>query len=731
MQSNRSSRPNLRMGRGGPGRMGRTFAFAEKPKEAKKTLKRLSRYLGNNRFLFGGLLVISMILTILALIIPILQGNAIDAIIIRESLTISINDKGYWVINGEEYLKASDMLESSITSTLEVSDNNKWVINDEETIYDAIDPNNSKKYGTAKVDVDGMWIINDEKTTYQANSINIFDNSIVITINELKHWVINQEGTSLWAIGVKDAKLLLKLIITLAIVYAINIIFSFIRGLVSSYLTQYTVRRMRKDLFSKMIRLPIPYFDHNPHGDIMSRVTNDVDNIAMTISQAIASIFSGILTIIGAFGVMVYYSFKLTLIASSTIILSIIVTRIMSKHMRTLFRRNQRLIGELNAQVEEAVTGHRTVAVFSKENDLQTMFNDKSDELRLSYTKAQIVSFSMHPMMNIITNLSFLLIVVFGAYFVYQGIDNMTIGTIIIFTSLSKQFSRPINEIATLYAQIQTAVAAAERVFEVIDTEQEVNEGKLMLNEVWQQGKITFKNVYFSYVLDEPVIQDFNLEIEPGQKIALVGATGSGKTTIVNLLMRFYDIDKGTIMIDGEDIRLIDKSELRKSLAIVLQDTVLFSDTIENNIRYGSFKATTEEVIKASQTSNANLFIERLPDGYQTVLKETATSLSQGERQMISIARAVLANPRILILDEATSSVDTRTEKNIQDAMVALMKNRTSLIIAHRLSTIRDADKIVVIDRGKVVEIGRHEELLALRGRYYDLYRQQFAGNVI
>lgn len=725
MQSSRSPRG----GRGGPGRMGRMYAMMEKPKDAKGALKRLSRYLGNNKYLFGGLLLISILLTVLALIIPILQGKAIDSIIIRDELSISINDEGYWVVNDQKYLKATKTNNITTSFTIEITDNKKWLINNEETTYDAIDEE-SRQYVKLEVDVDGTIVINGEKTKYQFET-EIIEESLTISINEMKRWVINDIVTSFWAIGVKNRDLLRTLIITLAIVYSINIVFSFIRGLVSSYLTQYTVRKMRKDLFNKLIYLPIPYFDHNPHGDIMSRVTNDVDNIAMTISQAIASIFSGVLTVLGAFGVMAYYSFKLTLITSSTIILSIIVTKIMSKHMRKLFRRNQFLIGELNAQVEEAVTGHRTVVAFSKESDLQTEFNHKSDELRQSYTKAQIVSFSMHPMMNIITNLSFLLIVVFGAYFVYQGIDGMTIGTIIIFTSLSKQFSRPINEIATLYAQIQTAVAAAERVFEVIDINPEINEGKKLLNDVWKKGKIVFQNVNFAYEKDEPVIQDFNLEIEPGQKIALVGATGSGKTTIVNLLMRFYDIDSGSIKIDGEDIRAIDKSELRKSLAIVLQDTVLFSDTIENNIRYGRFDASVEEVINAAKTSNAHLFIERLPAGYETLLKEASSTLSQGERQMISIARAILANPKILILDEATSSVDTRTEKNIQDAMIALMKNRTSLIIAHRLSTIRDADKIVVIDRGHIVEIGCHDELLKQKGRYHDLYYQQFAGNVI
>ncbi|MBQ8826307.1 MAG: ABC transporter ATP-binding protein, partial [Oscillospiraceae bacterium] len=425
--------------------------------------------------------------------------------------------------------------------------------------------------------------------------------------------------------------------------------------------------------------------------------------------------------------IMFYHCWQLTLITLISVILTVIVTKYMSAAMRKVYRKRSQILGSLNGHSEEMITGYKSIVAYNKQKDVIDEFNRTSDELARVSMKAEILGGSMGPIMNCISNISFVIVAAFGGYFAYTGL--ISIGTISMFIIYAKQFSRPINEIAQLYGSIQTAVAGAERVFALIDQPDEDNRGSLTMDNI--RGEVYFRNVNFSYVKGKRVIHDFDLDIKPGQKIALVGSTGSGKTTIVNLLMRFYNTDSGEILVDGVNIMDINRDELRKNIGIVLQDTVLFSDTIENNIKYANPDASDEEMIHAAQMSNSRYFIERLPEKYQTFLKQAGSGLSQGQRQLLSIARAVLADPKILILDEATSSVDTRTEKNIQNAMVNLMKNRTSLIIAHRLSTIRDADKIVVMDKGCVVETGNHEELLARKGQYYNLYMTQFAGNQI
>lgn len=487
-----------------------------------------------------------------------------------------------------------------------------------------------------------------------------------------------------------------KTLIGLGAVYLLSSVFTYMQGIFSAKLSQYTVKTMRKDLFSSLVRLPIKYLDTHSHGDIMSRMTNDVENISTTISQSIGSLISGVLTIVGTVVIMLLYSPLLTLISLSTVFLTIFVSGVLTKYMKKYFIKQQVLLGEINGEVEEMVVGYRTVVSYGKEQDAVDKFEKMSNNLKKCGIKAQIFGGVMGPCMNLISNFGFILIAAFGGWFAIKGF--ITVGTIQAFILYSKQFSRPINEIANQFANIQTAIAGAERIFEVMDADKETDEGKA----------------------------DF--EVKAGQKIAIVGATGSGKTTIVNLLTRFYPVDSGEITIDGQSIYDIPKDKLRRSIAIVLQDTVLFKDTIEENIRYGRENATLAEIKAAAKFANADEFIERLSEGYDTVLAEGGSNLSQGQRQLLSIARAVLADPKILILDEATSSVDTRTEMHIQSAMVALMKNRTSLIIAHRLSTIRDADKIVVIDGGRVAEQGSHEELIAAKGCYYRLYQTQFSG---
>lgn len=516
-------------------------------------------------------------------------------------------------------------------------------------------------------------------------------------------------------------------LVLLGVVYAASSVFTYLQGILSAKLSQYTVKTMRRDLFDNLVHLPIKYFDTHRHGDLMSRMTNDVENISTTISQSIGSLISGVLTVLGSFAIMMVYSPLLTLISLSTIFLTIIVSSVMTKFMRKYFMQQQILLGRINGHVEEMVTGYRTVVAYSKEQDAIDEFSSMNDELRRCGIRAQICGGVMGPLMNCISNFGFVLIAAFGGWFTMRGM--ITVGTIQAFILYSKQFSRPINEIANQYANIQTAIAGAERIFEVMEAEHETDNGASDFTAENVKGDICFKDVVFGYEEGKTVLKGLDLDVKRGQKIAIVGATGSGKTTVVNLLTRFYDIDSGSITVDGVPITDIRMAELRRSIAIVLQDTVLFSGTIEDNIRYGKENASPEEVKAAAAHANADEFIERLPEGYAAQLSEGGSNLSQGQRQLLAIARAVLADPPILILDEATSSVDTRTEMHLQSAMVALMKNRTSLIIAHRLSTIRDADKIVVIDGGRVAEMGSHDELIALGGCYYKLYQTQFAGN--
>lgn len=535
------------------------------------------------------------------------------------------------------------------------------------------------------------------------------------------------QGKAIDSIADRNWDVLYRCVGFLLIVYAANVLFTLSQSLLAARLSQSIVKQMRHALFKKIDYLSIKYLDTHSNGDIMSRMTNDVENVSNTISQSLGSLVSGVLTIIGTVAIMFAYCWQLTLITLLTVILTVVVTKKMSAAMRKVYRKRSAILGQLNGHSEEMITGYKSIVAYNKQEDVIEEFKNTSDELKKVSIKAEILGGSMGPIMNCISNISFVIVAAFGGYFAYTGL--ITIGTISAFIIYAKQFSRPINEIAQLYGTIQTAVAGAERVFALLDQPDEDNSGTQDMEQV--KGEISFRNVDFSYVEGKKVLHDFNLDVKPGQKIALVGSTGSGKTTVVNLLMRFYPVDSGEILIDGVNIQDIKRDVLRKNIAIVLQDTVLFSNTIEKNIKYANLDADDEEMVNAAAMSNIKKFIERQPKKYQTFLKQAGAGLSHGQRQLLAIARAVLANPKILILDEATSSVDTRTEKKIQDAMVKLMHNRTSLIIAHRLSTIRDADKIVVMDKGRVVEIGNHEELLEQKGRYYALYMTQFAGNKI
>ncbi len=525
-----------------------------------------------------------------------------------------------------------------------------------------------------------------------------------------------------------DFKRLTFYLTVMAVTFAINAVLYLCQGLLSARLSQSTVFTMRADLFEKISRLPISYTDRHKHGDIMSRMTNDVENVSNAVSQSITMLFSSILTLIGALSFMIYYSWQLTLIAILTIPVTITVSAKLGKFMRKYFVRQQRYLGEINGQVEEMVTSYKTVVAYGKEDEVVEKFNAVSDKLRKNSISAKVWGSIMGPIMNFLGNFQYVLIAACGGILMLAGVKGMTVGSIQAMLQYSKKFTHPINQIANQYSAILTALAGAERIFEIMDSEEEVDGGKDRTDISTVRGAIEFENITFSYDKGKPVIKNLSLSVKPGQKIALVGATGSGKTTIVNLLTRFYELDGGRITIDGKDITQMPKEDLRHSIAIVLQDTVLFCDTIKTNIKYGKPDATDEAVRRAAETSRASDFIDRLPEGYETELAESGSNLSQGQRQLLSIARAVLADPKILILDEATSSVDTRTEMNIQQAMMSLMENRTSLVIAHRLSTIRDADVIVVLRGGEIAESGSHDELLALGGEYAKLYSNQFAG---
>lgn len=532
------------------------------------------------------------------------------------------------------------------------------------------------------------------------------------------------QSNAIDAIAVRQWDKLSPILIVMVIIYIIHSICTYMQSKLSAVLSQNIVSRMRKDLFLNIVNLPIRYLDANSHGDIMSRMTNDIENISTTVSQSMSSLFSGILTVIGTVVMMVALCPRLAALSCVTVILTIVATKLLSKAMRFFFKKRQVILGQLNGNVEEMVTGYRTVVAYNRQNAVVNDFDNVSDELTRVGIIAEILGGSMGPVMNVVNNVGFVIIAAFGGYFAINNI--ISIGVISAFIVYARQFGRPIDELAQIYGQIQTAVAGAERVFEVMDEPLEDKSGKKNMDDL--KGIIRFKNVNFSYTKEKQVLYDFNLEVKAGQKVALVGSTGSGKTTVVNLLMRFYDVDSGEILIDDVNIKDIDCDSLRRNTAIVLQDTVLFADSIENNLRYSNSSATDEQMYMAARMSNCDSMIRKMPQGYDTQLMSEGENISQGQRQLLSIARAFLAQPKILILDEATSSVDTRTEKHIQDAMVKLMKDRTSLIIAHRLSTIQDADLIVVMDEGRIAETGSHANLLAKKGKYYQLYMTQFAG---
>ena len=515
--------------------------------------------------------------------------------------------------------------------------------------------------------------------------------------------------------------------ITVILLYLFSSLFSFLQLQIMTRVSQRVVYNLRQDFEEKMRRVPIKYYDTHNNGDIMSRMVNDMDNIAGTLQQSLIQIITSVLTVIGVFILMLTISWKLTIIALVTIPLSILVVAFVAPTSQRLFGRQQAALGKINDQVEETYAAHTIVRTFNKEEDEEKEFNRRNHQYYQSAWKAQFFSSLMMPMMIFIRNVGYLVVAVVGAIQVIHG--QITLGNVQAFLQYTNQFSQPIAQIANLSNTIQQTIASAERIFEVLDEpemDDKIKETPVLAGK--NLPKVEFKDIQFSYT-DEPLIQDFNLKAPRDKMVAIVGPTGAGKTTIINLLERFYDPQGGHIYLDGHDTSSMTRDDLRKHIAIVLQDTWLFTGTIFENIKYGNENASDEEVYHAAKMARADAFIRELPDGYQTVLDESASNISQGQRQLLTIARAFLADPEILILDEATSSVDTRTEVLIQEAMNALQQERTSFVVAHRLSTIRKADQIVVVNHGKIIETGNHESLMNQKGFYAALYNSQFAGN--
>lgn len=522
----------------------------------------------------------------------------------------------------------------------------------------------------------------------------------------------------------RSAYVIITILSGMLAVYSVSAFFSWLQSYIMAGISQKAITEFRGKVFSKLHTLSIKYFDSKPHGELMSRLTNDMDNISNVLGGTIVQVFSSVITLIGALGMMLWLNPLLTVAGLVFVPVGFVFTAKIAAYTRKFFKASQQDLGALNAYIEEIITAQRVVKVFAREHFCLTQFVELNNGLKKSNVYAQIFAGVIPPIMNMMNNLSLVMIATTGGWMVVAG--TASLGTIASFLNYSRQFSWPLNEIANQFNMLQSALAGAERVYEIMDHSPEsIDEhDAIKLNEV-SQG-IRFENVSFGYVDDSTVLQNINLAVKAGETIALVGPTGAGKTTIANLLTRFYDVNEGIISIDGSDIKTISRKSLRNIMALVLQDTYLFSDTVRSNIRYGRPDATDQELEHAARLANADNFIRMLPSGYDTVLSEGGENLSHGQRQLLAIARAILADPEVLILDEATSNVDTLTEMHIREAMQQLMKGRTSFVIAHRLSTVRNANQIVVINGGRVLEKGNHEDLLKAKGFYYNLYNSQF-----
>lgn len=666
------------------GRHGGAAMPVEKAKDFKGSFKRLLSYLKPQRIQIGIVVAMAIIGTCFSIITPKIMGNATN--VLFEGL-----------IGKTVSEKITEMAAQQVTQSLP-----------EGTPQEQIDAAVQSAVNAALSNFDKEKMIEAFRTNPETEKMADMLSGMNFEVGK---------GVDFSRIG--------RILLILVLLYVIHSVFMWGQHYIMAGVTQKTVYNIRREVDLKLSRLPLKYYDTHQRGDILSRITNDIDNISQSLQQGLTQIITSVFTILGVIIMMFTISPLLTLISLVTLPLCMIALMMITKHSRKQFTRQWETTGTLNAHIEEMYTGANIVKVFGREQESMDKFMQENEELFQSSYKAQFISGTVQPVMTFINNLNYVIICVAGGVKVVNG--TITFGDVQAFINYSKQFTQPIAMMASVTNQVQSAIASAERVFSLLDAQEEVPQAEEPVIIEKAMGYVTFNDVSFRYVPEKPLIEHMNIDVNPGQTVAIVGPTGAGKTTIVNLLMRFYELDAGEIYIDGVDIKQMSRENLRDNFGMVLQDTWLFNGTIRDNIAYGCENASEEDIRKAAKAAYVDYFVKTLPEGYDTVLNDDATNLSQGQKQLLTIARAFLSDPNILILDEATSSVDTRTEVLIQKAMSKLMENRTSFVIAHRLSTIRDADIIIVMNNGSIIEQGSHETLLAEKGFYYDLYNSQFA----
>ncbi|MCR3757675.1 ABC transporter ATP-binding protein [Clostridium felsineum] len=690
----------MNKGPGGGPPMGKP---AEKAKDFKGTFRKLLKYLAPYKMRFLIVAITAIFGVMFNVVSPKIMGNA----------TTKLADG----IRGKITLSKVNPQEKKINDAIKKIDAQKKTLDEQKAVLDAQIKANPMMAKVPKIaEAEAQIAKGEQQISKGAAQLKAAKNKIT----KVKSDTISKYGSKI------DFDAIGKIILELIALYAISSFFTFLQSFVMASVAQKTVYTMRRDVEEKLNRLPLKFFDSKTHGEILSRVTNDLDTVATTLQQSLTQLITSILQVIGVIVMMLTISGWLTLICVLTLPVAGFVTVFIAKKSQKFFAGQQKELGMINGHVEEMFTGHIVVKAFNKEKESIDKFNEMNDRLYKSGWKAQFMSGIIFPLMNFINNIGYVAVCVAGGIFATKGI--IAIGDVQAFFQYNRLFTMPIIQTANIANIIQSTMAAAERVFELLDEEEEVKDADDSKVVELPKGAVRFENVKFGYKEGSTLIQNMNLDVKPGETVAIVGPTGAGKTTIVNLLMRFYEINDGKITIDNVNTREMKRNDLRGMFGMVLQDTWLFNGTIRENIAYSKDGATEEEIVRAAKAAHADHFIRTLPKGYDTVINEEASNISQGQKQLLTIARVILANPQILILDEATSSVDTRTELAIQKAMNNLMKGRTSFVIAHRLSTIRDADLILVMNQGSVIEQGNHKELLEKKGFYADLYNSQFTG---